>query len=83
MYEGFATDLIREISRKCKFRYEIDVVDMENGKEDAATGQWSGIIGEIVNKVRKMIDQDGKWTFLMFFFFFNFRELIWPLEILL
>ncbi|XP_055299835.1 glutamate receptor ionotropic, kainate 2-like, partial [Sitodiplosis mosellana] len=50
LYEGFATELIKAIAVKCGFSYEIKVVDMENGKEDPTTGQWSGIIGEIVNK---------------------------------
>lgn len=51
MYEGFAIDLVERIAQKCKFKYEIVVKDIENGKEDPVTGQWSGIVGEIVNKV--------------------------------
>lgn len=54
MYEGFATDLIKEIARECKFRYEIKVEDMENGKKDPETGHWTGLIGEIVNKVNRV-----------------------------
>lgn len=52
MYEGFGVELIRHIAEKCKFKYELVVKDMENGKEDPVTGQWSGIVGEIVNKVQ-------------------------------
>lgn len=53
LYEGFAIDLIEYIAQRCKFKYQISVKDIENGKEDPQTGQWSGIVGEIVNKVKK------------------------------
>lgn len=61
LYEGFAKDLIEHISIRCKFKYEISVKDIESGKEDPITGQWSGIVGDIVNKVSflcvEIIDQ--------------------------
>lgn len=43
-------DLIAAIAEKCKFRYEIEVTEIEYGKENAVSKQWSGIVGEIVNK---------------------------------
>lgn len=50
MYEGFAIDLIHAIASMCKFRYEIEVTNIEYGKEDSITKQWTGIIGKIINK---------------------------------
>lgn len=49
MYEGFSKDLIDEIAKICGFKYQIKT-SKEYGKEDPETGQWNGIIGEIVNK---------------------------------
>lgn len=51
MYEGFAMDLIKHIAIQCKFRYEVSVREIENGKQDTATGQWTGIVKEIIDKV--------------------------------
>lgn len=50
MYEGFSKDLMDRIAFFCKFKYEI-IASHEYGKEDPVTKQWSGIVGEIVNKV--------------------------------
>lgn len=50
MYEGFSKDLMDRIAFYCKFKYEI-IIGKESGKEDPVTKQWSGMIGEIVNKV--------------------------------
>lgn len=43
-------DLIQHIAARCKFRYEIEVTDKEYGKEDPVTKQWTGVVGDIVDK---------------------------------
>lgn len=60
LYEGFAMDLIEQISIKGKFRYDIIVTDIEYGKEDPVTKEWSGIVGNIVSKVLKKIKKNSK-----------------------
>lgn len=46
-YEGFALDLIQELSEMRGFNYTIVVKDPQVGKYDNATGRWTGIIGEL------------------------------------
>ena len=46
-YEGFAMDLIAEVSKLVGFRYSILIVDDYGAKD--ANGNWSGIIGEVVS----------------------------------
>lgn len=53
LHEGFALDLIEQISIQCKFGYEIEVTEIEYGKEDQKTKKWTGIVGKIVKKVKK------------------------------
>ena len=50
-FEGFCIDLLERIAAICNFTYRIKLVDdgyhgslMENGK-------WSGIVGELIDKV--------------------------------
>ncbi len=50
-FEGFCIDLLEKIASMCNFSYKIKLVDdgyhgslMENGK-------WSGIVGELIEKV--------------------------------
>ncbi|KAG1665512.1 Glutamate receptor ionotropic, kainate 2 [Nymphon striatum] len=49
-YEGYCIDLINEIASKMKFRFTIHVVpDHQQGTKDTLTGDWTGMIGELVN----------------------------------
>ncbi|XP_031639839.1 glutamate receptor ionotropic, kainate 2-like, partial [Contarinia nasturtii] len=50
LYEGFAMDLIKNLAIECKFRYRVSVREIENGKIDENTGQWTGIVKEIIDK---------------------------------
>jgi hypothetical protein len=52
-YEGFSIDLIKEISRMLKFDYTIyEVPDGKFGARNL-TGEWNGIIRELLIGVRK------------------------------
>lgn len=54
-YKGYAVDLIAEIAKEMGFEYQfIPVADDQYGKLDKDTKLWNGIIGEIVNNVRKI-----------------------------
>lgn len=46
-YEGFAVDLIQELSEMRGFNYTIVVTGPKVGKYDNATERWTGIIGEL------------------------------------
>lgn len=49
-FEGFSLDLIQHIADHCKFRYEVEVTEKTYGQEDPITKQWSGLVGDIVDK---------------------------------
>ena len=56
LYEGYCIDLLNELARNLKFTYEIYV--SPDGMYGAQTdnGTWNGMIGEIVNEVRFIIE---------------------------
>ncbi|KAI1288492.1 Glutamate receptor ionotropic, kainate 3 [Halotydeus destructor] len=49
-YEGYAVDLIEELSTLIGFRYEIKIAnDNKNGAEDPpGSGNWNGMVGELM-----------------------------------
>ncbi|VDI72337.1 glutamate receptor, ionotropic, invertebrate [Mytilus galloprovincialis] len=50
-YEGFCVDLLKSIAKNVGFDYEIKVVPDElYGAYDAKTGEWNGIIKELIEK---------------------------------
>ncbi|XP_029035806.1 glutamate receptor ionotropic, kainate 2-like [Osmia bicornis bicornis] len=52
-YEGFCIDLIEEISKLLKFKYEFELVpDGNYGTYDKETKQWNGLI-------RRLLDRDA------------------------
>lgn len=46
-YEGFAIDIIDEISKKLEFNYTLEV-EGDYGKKNPTTGKWSGMLGKII-----------------------------------
>jgi len=53
-FQGFCVDLLDEISKILKFNYTIKPVD--DGKYGAPVGpkdEWNGMVGELIDKVRK------------------------------
>ncbi|KAK0092608.1 hypothetical protein PV326_001041 [Microctonus aethiopoides] len=50
-YEGFAIDIIHELSKILHFNYTfVEQIDKDYGNPDPKTGKWSGMIGRIMNK---------------------------------
>ncbi|XP_056638599.1 glutamate receptor ionotropic, kainate 2-like isoform X1 [Diorhabda sublineata] len=50
-YEGFAIDIIKELSAIRGFNYTFVVrEDKKNGEFDNKTGQWNGIIGDLIDE---------------------------------
>ena len=51
-YEGFVVDLIKELSREVKFKYEMYIVaDQNYGAFNQKTGQWNGMIKDLIDHV--------------------------------
>lgn len=52
LYEGFCIDLLRKISEKVGFDYRIELVpDGKYGVFDYDTGEWNGIVRQLMDKV--------------------------------
>lgn len=50
---GFCIDILIDLAERLNFTYEIELVkDKIFGKKNE-NGEWNGIIGELVNRVRK------------------------------
>lgn len=55
-YEGFCIDLIDEIAKLLKFKYEFELVpDGSYGKYDKETKQWNGLIRRLLDHVRNCL----------------------------
>lgn len=50
-YEGYAIDLVDELSRRMGFTYTILIQEDRNYGEKKSDGTWDGLIGEIHNHV--------------------------------
>lgn len=51
-YEGFAIDLIQKISKLEGFKYTLVLRnDGKNGQFDPLLGKWTGMIGDILERV--------------------------------
>ena len=49
IYEGYVIDLVEELAKELNFRYVINVVKDGNwGGKDKQTGQWNGMVGEVM-----------------------------------
>lgn len=52
-WEGFLVDLIKVLSERLHFQYELyEVPDGNYGGKSSATGQWNGMIHELMIGVR-------------------------------
>lgn len=52
-YEGFCIDLLKEIANMVGFEYRIELVpDGKYGVYDLETGEWNGIVRQLMDKVR-------------------------------
>lgn len=51
-YEGFCVDLLNSIAKSLNFHYEIyEVEDARFGAVDEKTGEWNGLVRELIDKV--------------------------------
>lgn len=51
-YEGFCIDLLRQIAAMVGFEYRIELVpDGKYGVIDLETGEWNGIVRQLMDKV--------------------------------
>lgn len=51
-FEGYCIDLLRELSTFLGFTYEIRLVeDGKYGARDDASGQWNGMVRELIDHV--------------------------------
>lgn len=51
-FEGYCIDLLRELSTFLGFTYEIKLVeDGKYGARDDASGQWNGMVRELIDHV--------------------------------
>lgn len=51
-FEGFCIDLLKELSGILGFRYEVRLVeDGKYGVPDESTGEWNGMIRELIDHV--------------------------------
>lgn len=51
-FEGFAVDLIKELSLMEGFNFTFTVrEDKKNGAFDKETQKWTGMIGDVIDKV--------------------------------
>ena len=55
MYEGYIMDLITEIAKFRNFTFRFYIVDNNAyGKYDPKSKEWSGLIGELLSRVRSL-----------------------------
>ncbi|KAF2905279.1 hypothetical protein ILUMI_00899 [Ignelater luminosus] len=58
-YEGFAIDIIHELSKLEGFNYTFIVrADKKNGDYNETTKEWSGMIGDVINRVADLAITD-------------------------
>lgn len=51
-FEGFCIDLLEAIAEDLDFHYELYIVpDKKFGAEDFTTGEWNGLVKELMDKV--------------------------------
>lgn len=55
-FEGFCIDLLKTIADLIGFSYELYIVpDLKFGAENTTTGEWNGLVREIIDKVSILI----------------------------
>lgn len=50
-YEGFCVDMLKELSDILKFTYRIKLVDDGLYGAPEPNGSWTGMVGELINRV--------------------------------
>lgn len=56
-YEGFCIDLLKEIATMVGFEYRIELVpDGKYGVYDLESGEWNGIVRQLMDKVGSVLN---------------------------
>ncbi|XP_035984467.1 glutamate receptor ionotropic, kainate 2 [Fundulus heteroclitus] len=64
-FEGYCIDLLRELAIILGFTYEIRLVeDGRYGAQDENTGQWNGMVKELMDHKTKISTYDKMWEFM-------------------
>ena len=55
-YSGYCIDLINRLSKDLNFTFEfLEPLDQKAGSKDASTGQWNGMVADLINRRIDMI----------------------------
>ena len=50
-YSGYCVDLMNRLSKDLNFTFEyLEPLDQKAGSKDASTGQWNGMVADLINK---------------------------------
>ena len=78
-FHGFAIDILNDVARMLNFDFEIyEVPDGFFGDKNATTGEWNGIIGELLNGVHTNLH--GIFFLFLFILSFLFGDMACPLQ---
>lgn len=59
-FEGYCIDLLRELSIILGFTYEVRLVeDGKYGAQEETTGQWNGMVRELIDHVSQLAPPPG------------------------
>ncbi len=51
-YEGYVIDMVKELASRLKFKYQFHLVyDGKYGSLNKATGEWNGMLRELIDQV--------------------------------
>lgn len=64
-YEGFCVDMLRELSDILKFNFRIKLVDDGLYGAPEPNGSWTGMVGELINRVSTGPGLGLDWTGMM------------------
>lgn len=59
-YEGFCVDMLRELADILKFSFKIKLVDDGLYGAPEPNGSWTGMVGELINRVSTVQDSQGR-----------------------
>ncbi|XP_067125926.1 glutamate receptor ionotropic, kainate 2 isoform X5 [Centruroides vittatus] len=64
-FEGFCIDLLKTIADLLGFSYELHLVpDKKFGAENTTTGEWNGLVREIIDKDSKIDTYQKMWRYM-------------------
>ncbi|XP_071087549.1 glutamate receptor 2-like isoform X1 [Haliotis cracherodii] len=52
-YEGYCIDLVGLVAKQANFEFRIEIAN-DYGRKNESTGQWSGMVGELINGTRQI-----------------------------